>query len=114
MLKIHNQDRLTCSFLGEKVMNLTTVILFVIAWFLVSVIHGIIDNATDKAPFWKRPVILVAVWFIAAISALLAYWMTSTFGPTGLFLSVPVMVLGIIGPIGCSFFIPWIDVFELP
>lgn len=101
--------------------------LIVLGWFLVAVINGIRDMYRDyfELPWWKRPALLLFCWIYGAVSAGLALggqWLINSaesVASFGLLLgglgicAFLIGIAGIIGGIGCSFIIPWVDSMEL-
>lgn len=87
---------------------------FVTAWFLLMIvigaIHGAIDCWKGNGSFLKRPLILFALWIMTSISI-----MTFCLLINGqlMILVYPITLFGVIGPVGCSIFLPWVHSSEI-
>lgn len=100
--------------------DLTQVAIVVFVWFLVAVLNGFRDQHKGRLPFWKRPAMLVVCWLWGAVgagiafggSALGQYLENHGYGIFGVIPAALGIILGallMIGGIGCSFIVPWME-----
>jgi hypothetical protein len=84
---------------------------------IIGAIHGAIDCVKGVGSFLKRPLILFALWIMTCVSVIAISWL---FGhgsvemvTVGQILIYPITIFGIIGPVGCSIFLPWVHSSEI-